>query len=414
LANGIVVLVRENHTSPSVVIDGLLRAGAIDTSPDKAGLARFTASALLRGAGKRSFGQIFEEIESVGASLAFTAGQHTTEFGGRCLAEDLGLLLDIVRDSLYAPSFPPGQLEKLRGQIITGIQIQAHNTRHVAGLEFAKLAYPSEHPYSRSANGTVETVNNISREDIVCFHRQHYGPRGMILSIVGAVDTETLIPKLECTLGDWSSQEQAIQPELTTVPSLAVATERFVLIHGKTQSDLVLGNPGPPRAADDFLHARLTNTILGVFGLMGRLGTKIRDEQGLAYYAYSDLRGGLGPGPWIVNAGVNPLNVSQAVVSVRDEIRRIQTELVPPDEIADSKSLMVGSMPIHLETNGGVSSTILDMELFGLGLDYLQRYPEMIAQITPAEIQAVAQKYLNPELYALAVAGPFDGDSHDQ
>jgi zinc protease len=413
LDNGIVILVRENHASPSVVIDGLLRAGAVDTRPEKAGLASFAAAALLRGAGGRTFTQIFEEIESVGARLAFSAGQHSTEFSGRCLAEDLDLILDIAWDALRTPGFPAEQLERLRGQILTGLHIQAHDTRQVAGLEFAKLAYQPEHPYSRIATGTIETVSAITREDILSFHRQYYAPRGMILSIVGDVRAETLIPRLEQQLGGWSDQEQAVRPELPPVRPLAATQERFVSVPGKSQADIILGAAGPPRAAEDFMHARLANTILGVFGLMGRLGAKVRDEQGLAYYAYSELRGGLGPGPWLVSAGVHPENVSQVIRGIRDEIRRLQSERVPADELADNQSFMLGSLPIHLETNEGVSNIILDMELFGLGMDYLQRYPEMIRGIEADQVQAAAQKYLNPDVYALAVAGPLAENSHE-
>jgi zinc protease len=413
LDNGIMILVRENHASPSVVIDGLLGAGAVDTPPDKAGLTSFAAAALLRGAGRRTFSQIFEEIESVGARLAFSAGQHSTEFGGRCLAEDLDLILDIAWDALRTPIFPAEQLERLRGQIITGLHIQAHDTRQVAALEFAKLAYQPEHPYSRSTTGTIETVASITREDILDFHQGYYGPRGMILSIVGDVRAETLIPRLERRLGGWSGLDQAVRPELPAVRPLTAPQERFVFVPGKSQADIILGAAGPPRAADDFMHARLANTILGVFGLMGRLGASVRDGRGLAYYAYSELRGGLGPGPWLVSAGVHPENVSQAIGTIRDEIRRLQSEPVPADELADNQSFMLGSLPIHLETNEGVSNIMLDMELFGLGMDYLQRYPEMIMKIGADHVQAAAQKYLDPDVYALVVAGPVAEKDHE-
>ena len=186
----------------------------------------------------------------------------------------------------------------------------------------------------------------------------------------------------------------------------AEVRERFVPMPGKTQADIVLGRAGPPRAAEDFLHARLANTILGVFGMMGRLGANVRDQQGLAYYVYSGLQGGLGPGPWLVRAGVNPANVQQAITSIRDEIRRLLAEPLPADELTDNKRFMIGSMPILLETNAGVASSILDMELYQLGLDYLQRYPELISAITAEQVQAAARKYLNPDEYALAVAGP--------
>jgi zinc protease len=139
---------------------------------------------------------------------------------------------------------------------------------------------------------------------------------------------------------------------------------------------------------------------------MGRLGKSVRGKQGLAYYAYSDLRGGLGPSPWLVSAGVNPMNVSRAISSIRDEIRLLQQELVPADELADNKGFVLGSLPLHLETNSGVSDVLLDIELYELGLDYLQKYPETINAITAEQIQAAAEKYLNPDIYALAVAGP--------
>lgn len=408
LSNGIVILVRENHAAPSVVISGLLRAGAVHTPPDKTGLARFTALALLRGAGRRTLTEIFEEIESVGASLGFGGGQHVTEFSGQCLVEDLDLLLDILKDALFAPSFPADQLEKLRGQIITGLQVRAHDTRYVAGEAFSKVAYPPEHPYSRSAAGTVETVRAITRRDIVNFHWQHYAPRGMIVVVVGDVDAGAIVEKLEARLGLWSPAPTTVErePVLPAVPAIEEAEEVYAPVAGKSQSDIILGLPGPTRAAPDFLQARLANTILGVFGLMGRLGVNVRDKQGLAYYAYSQLRGGLGPGPWLVSAGVNPANVARAVGSIRDEIRRLQDDPVPAEELADNQSYLIGSLPILLETNDGVAETLVDLELYGLGLDYLERYPERIAAITTQEIQAVAQKYLSPDHYVLAVAGP--------
>lgn len=409
LDNGATILVRENHASPSVVIDGLLRVGAADNAPEKAGLASFAAAALLRGAGKRTFSQIFEDIESIGASLAFSAGQHTTEFGGQCLAEDLDLLLDILRDALLAPTFPDEQLEKLRGQMITGLQIRANDTRSMASLEFFKLAYPSDHPYSRSADGTVETVSAITRQDIVSFHRQRYGAAGMIISVVGDLDPAAVVRKLDARLGATPVLQQP-PSELPSLLPLTGVQQRFVSLPGKTQSDIVLGIPGPSRAADDFLHARLANTILGVFGLMGRLGASVRGDQGLAYYAYSQLTGGLGPGPWRISAGVNPANVLQATLSMRDEIRRLQAEPVPAEELADNKSYLVGSLPLHLETNSGVSETLVSIELHRLGLDYLQRYPEMMMQITADQVQAAALKYLSADTYAMAVAGPPGGD----
>jgi zinc protease len=145
---------------------------------------------------------------------------------------------------------------------------------------------------------------------------------------------------------------------------------------------------------------------MGVFGLMGRLGATVRDKLGLAYYATSHVEGGLGPGAWTVYAGVNPANVELAIESMRAEIRRLRDKLVSSRELADNKSFVTGSLPLQLETNDGVASIIADMELYGLGLDYLQRYTDLINSITPKRIRAAALKYLDPDNMALAVAGP--------
>jgi zinc protease len=154
------------------------------------------------------------------------------------------------------------------------------------------------------------------------------------------------------------------------------------------------------------MRARLANTVLGVFGMMGRLGDRVREEQGLAYYVYSKLDAGLGAGPWTAIAGVNPANVERAIEGILHEVRRLRDEPLPADELADSQSFLTGSMPLRLETNEGLASTLLDMERYGLGLDYLQRYPAMVQAVTTQDVQDIARQYLDPDVYVLAIAGP--------
>jgi zinc protease len=150
----------------------------------------------------------------------------------------------------------------------------------------------------------------------------------------------------------------------------------------------------------------MANSILGVFGLYGRLGARIRERGGMAYYSGSQLEGGLGPGAWQVVAGVDPANVDKAVPLIQAEIRRMVETKVTARELKDNKSYMIGSMPIGLETNDGVAGIILDMELYNLGLDYLVHYPDRINAINAASVQSAAQEYLDAENFALAVAGP--------
>jgi zinc protease len=405
LDNGIVVLVRENHASPSVVVSGYLPVGAYDERPEQAGLAEFTASALMRGTTHRAFEQIYEELESVGASVGVGGGVHTTGFGAKSLAEDLPLALDVLADVLRHPTFPRDQVERLRGEILTDLEERAHDTQRMAHLAFHELAYPQEHPYARSVVGYLETVSRLDRDDLAGFYDGGYGSQGMVIVVVGAVKSADAVAQIADALGDWTGHTCA-RPPFPGAPRLTEVRSRSVTIPGKTQSDVVLGYPGPPRAAPDFLDAVVCNTILGVFGLMGRLGQNVRDEQGLAYYSYSHVDGGSGPGPWSVVAGVNPANVERAIASVRQEIRRMREEPVGEQELADNKAFITGSLPLRLETNEGVARVIRDMERYNLGLDYLQRYTGLIGEIDAGRVQAAAQRWLDPDVYALAVAGP--------
>jgi zinc protease len=406
LPNGIVILARENFTTQSVVIAGSLQVGSIFETPDKAGLSSFVASSLLRGTKNRDFDTIHETLEGLGASLGIGGGMHATSFNGKSLAEDLQTLLDLLSDALCNPGFPVDQTERLRGEILTALRIRAQDTRSVANDTFRKLAYPERHPYSRSTQGEIDTISGISLDEMAAFHARHYGPRGMIIVVVGAVKAQDAIRHVRNTFGKWQNPAQPMVPALTDVPSVPETRQQFVYVPGKTQSDIVLGWPGPSRFASDFQAANLANNILGVFGMMGRLGKTVREDQGLAYYSYSRLSGGLGPGPWQIVAGVNPASVRQAVDSVIVEVERMIAEPVSEQDLADNKANFTGRLPLNLESNEGVASSILNMETYNLGLDYLRRYADLINAISREQVRAAAQKYLSPRAYALAVAGP--------
>jgi len=248
-------------------------------------------------------------------------------------------------------------------------------------------------------------VAAITAEDMADFHRRHYGPEGMIITIVGAVKHEEALAKVKAAFGDWQPAPEQL-PELPSVEIPAETLRTHVEMPQKTQSDIMLGLPGPLRSAPDYLEASMANTVLGVFGMMGRLGMTVREEQGLAYYAYSRLQGGLGPAPWFVSTGVAPDKVQQAIDSILHEVDRIINEPIPEEELADSQAYRSGSLPVSLETNDGLATVITDLELYDLGLDYLQKLPEKIHAVTPESVQAAARRYLSTEQIAIAVAGP--------
>jgi zinc protease len=222
------------------------------------------------------------------------------------------------------------------------------------------------------------------------------------------VDPERAVDSVSSFLGDWSNPTQPAPPELPPLKPLSETISRKVNIPGKSEADIVMGVAGPPRKSPDFLAASLGNNILGQFGMFGRIGESVRERSGLAYHASSSLSGGIGPGPWLFFAGVNPQNLEKTISLIRQEITRFVTELVTNEELTDSQSNYIGRLPLSLESNGGVASALLNLERYNLGLDYYQRYPDLIKAITPAEILKTAQHYLHPDRLAIATAGTLD------
>ena len=405
LANGITVLTRSNFNSPSVVISGYFDAGAIFDPDDKLGLADYVTSGLMRGTQKHNFDEIYNILESAGASLGFSTGVHKSGFNGRSLVEDLPLLLNLLSETLTQPVFPKVEMEKLRAQILTGMAISAEDTSDMASETFDKILFKG-HPYSRPDEGIPETIRQIKRNDLVKFHREHYGPRGMVLAVVGAVEAEEAVRQVKRALGGWQVKGQKEAPEIPDVKLLKKTVRKHHRIAGKSQSDIVIGTNGPRRKDSEFMSASLGNNILGQFGMMGRIGESVREKAGLAYYAYSSLNAGIGPGSWEVSAGVNPKNVERATDLIVDELKRFVAKGVTADELADTKANFVGRLPLSLESNGGVAGALLNIERHDLGMDYYLRYADLVNEVTREEVLNTARKFIDPDKLAIAVAGP--------
>jgi zinc protease len=405
LPNGIVVLSRANFNSPSVVVSGYLQAGALFDSDQKLGLADFTSSALMRGTEKRDFQQIYDALESVGAGLGFNTSTHTTGYSGRSLTEDLPLLLDLLADTLRYPVFPAEQIERLRAQMLTGLAIRGQDTSDMASLTLDGILFEG-HPYARPDEGWPETVKAITRDDLVNFHRQVYGPKGMVIAIVGALEPKEAVAQVQRFLGDWQNALQEDLPELPALKPISNTTRRHHVISGKSQSDIDIGSVGPKRKDPEYLPASLGNNILGQFGLMGRIGDVVRERSGLAYYAYSSLSAGIGPGLWEVSAGVNPSNVDKAIDLIVEELTRFVQAGITQEELADSQANFVGRLPLSLESNGGVANALVNIERYELGLDYYRQYPDLVRAVKSEEVLQTAKKFIDPQCLAIATAGP--------
>ncbi|NJN67950.1 MAG: insulinase family protein [Chloroflexaceae bacterium] len=405
LSNGMVVLVLNNPSSPTVSLCGAVGVGAIHETADRSGLADFTASALIRGTRSRTYQQMITETEARGCSIGADAGNHLSGFYGKALSEDLPLMLEILADMLVHPTFPEPEMEKLRNQMLIDLREYEEDTGMRTTRALRSLLYPPDHPYSRLSFGTIETIQNISRDDMIAFH-QHYHPAATSIAIVGDVQPEAVVETLERIFGDWNPPETSLTRTLPDVPPLSGVQRCNMTIPGKVQSDMVMGVHGITRTDPDYYAFLLGNLILGQLGLFGRLGESVREKQGLAYHVSSSLQAGLGAGPWVATAGVNPASVEQAIQAILHEIERFKREGPTSEELSDARAYLTGSMVLVLESNAGLVSTLLDLEIYGLGLDFIERFPDIINRVSREEIIAVARTYLSTEDYVVAVAGP--------
>ncbi|MCX6078027.1 MAG: pitrilysin family protein [Chloroflexi bacterium] len=405
LPNNITILVRSNFNSPSVTLSGYLATGSLFDPDTKLGLADFATSALMRGTQTGSFEQIYDSLESVGAHLGFSAGTHTSGFSGRALVEDLPLLFDLISNCLRQPIFPEDELERLRTQMLTGLAMRAQDTGSMASMTFDKLVFGA-HPYARPDDGYPETIRAITRADMVDYHSRCFGPNGLTIAVVGAVNPDFVVAEISRTLGDWLNPQQPALPALPTVSPLSAPLREHIPLAGKSQTDLMVGVLGPLRRDPEYLAASLGNSVLGQFGMMGRIGDVVREQSGLAYYASSSLSAGTGPGTWEVSAGVNPSNLEKALDLIIAELRLFIEKGVSSDELQDCQDNFAGRLPLSLESNAGVASALINIERHQLGLDYYRRYEDLVRAVTPEMVLEAARKYINPNLLVTASSGP--------
>jgi len=228
----------------------------------------------------------------------------------------------------------------------------------------------------------------------------------MVIAVVGAVEPQNVIESVSQVLGDWINNNQTALPDVPEAPALQTTIRKSVRLPGKSQADIVMGFAAPNRQSADYFPLRIGNNIFGEFGMMGRLGQRVREEAGLAYYAYSSYSAGLGPGSIEMIAGVNPTNIEQTIQLISAEVTQFIAYPVTQEELSDSKSYFLGRMPLLLASNSGVAVALLNMERFNLGLDYFHQYPKNVENISAEQVLAAAQRAMDPDRIAIAIAGP--------
>jgi zinc protease len=411
LDNGLVVIVQENHSNPTVAIAGNVKAGSVFDPEGKNGVAALTANMLDRGTSKRTSLEIANQLEFVAAQLDTSADVESALFEGKSLKKDFELLVDILSDELRNASFPADQFEKARAERLSNLQQSKESPKSRASRAFFNSVYPVGHPYHRlTVEQAQEALNRITRDDVADFHAKYYRPDTMIIVISGDVDPKQATELVKKYFGDWKTSGPKPVVDIPTIEPPKQGGRIVIPMMDKAEVDVVYGFPlGMKRSNLDYYAFRIANQILGGAGaLTSILGEDIRERSGLVYNVVSSFDAGLGAGPWFASLGSSSKNADQAIDLLEKDVKQFAAKGATQAQFKRAQEFVVGVFPIALETNSGVASMLRSVEFYDLGIDFLQRYAGIYRSVTLDQVNAAAKKYIKPESATLVIAGPYE------
>ena len=417
LDNGLQVIVVENHRMPAVSWNMTL-----DYPPfletDKAGLTSIASDMMSAGTETRTKAQIAEDVEFLGASFRANA----KGFFASSLSKHTGDLLRIVSDAILNPTFPEEELEKVKKQVSSGLANTPTSPGEIAGNLVSSTNFGSLHPYGEVM--TEETLENISRQDLVEYHKTYFRPNAAYLIVVGDITPDEAYAKANAHFGNWYRGDI---PYTRIMPAKFPTGNqvRFAAVEGAVQSTINITQPVPfPPGHPDAAAIQLMNSILGGGAFSGRLMQNLREDKAFTYGARCSLSADPVTAQFIAYADVRSEVTDSALVEFMAEIHRIRDEPVDSTELATAKAFLSGSFARSLENEGTVARFALNIERYDLPEDHYQTYLQRLDAVTVEDIQRVAKNMLKPNNLNICVVGspdildklrPFDaGNGIDQ
>ena len=404
LSNGLPVWMVEMHKVPVVQENVLVASGTADDPTGKFGVASFMAAMLTEGAGSRSSLEIADAVDFLGADLGASTGVDASAVRLHVPVARLAEALPLMADVALRPTFPKDELERLRKERLTNLLQARDDPATIASLAFARVLYGSTHRYGTASAGTAETIRALTPDDLRAFYTATFRPTNATLLVVGDMTPGNVLPLLESNFGAWKPPGSA--PARTTLPAVAQPDKRQVYLidkPGAAQSQIRIGWIGVPRSTPDYFPIQVMNTILGG-SFTSRLNMNLREEHGYAYGAGSGFDMRLSAGPFAASAGVQTDKTSESLKEFFKELNGI-LKPIPADELARAKNYVALRFPAGFETTADISRKLEDLLVYRLPEDYFSKYVQNIEAVTAADVQRVAQKYIQPDRFAVVVVG---------
>jgi zinc protease len=402
LSNGLRLLVKEDHRLPFVEFRAVFEGGVLAESADNNGISQLLTKTLLKGTKKRSAEQIAQEIESVGGSIDTYGGNNSFGVNAEVLSSDFKTGLDLVSDVILNPTFPAEALERERQIQLAGIKAQKDDLLRSASKAMRQALFGNA-GYGFDSLGNEETVGKVQASDLKNFYSRLSVPNNCVLAVFGDVKADQVKAAVEKAFAGWkSSSSNALA--LTAKPLALASPKHITETRDKKQAVLVMGFPSTTLKDQDRYALELLQESCSDLG--SRLFMRVRDKLGLAYYVGAQNFVGLVPGYFAFYAGTEGDKAAQVEKEFLAEVELLRTEGITQEELVRSKAKLSGQKKIAKQDLGGLAMTTALDELYGLGYQHTDEEEAKLQAVTLEQVKAVAQKYLKPDAFVLAVVKP--------
>lgn len=404
LKNGLRILLLRDRSTPTLTLSGFVQAGFVYDQPNTAGLAELTADNLLNGTTRQTALDLAKTLENRGADLHFQAGREGVNIRGAALAEDLPIVIDVLADTLQTATFPADELELSRQRALSSLKTTLDSPGQLARRVFQQAVYPANHPYH--VLDTVASLQAITRDQVVQFYQRHYRPDATVLTLVGDFDPATVRSLITQKFGTWAERENPPTLTYPEVPLPAKTTRLAAALPGKSQAVTFMGYDAIARTDSRYYAAEVLNQILGGDTLSSRLGTEIRDRQGLTYGIYSLFQAGKHSGPFLIYMQTAPEDTERAIASTIRLLRQVRDQGFTASEVAAAKRAIAASYPVELASPSSLAENLLLNSVYGLTPEEIRQYPAKIQAVTPAQVNQLIQDLIHPDHLVIVTAGP--------
>ena len=403
LDNGMIVYLLEDHELPIIDISVRVRTGSLYEPADKVGLAAITGAVMRTGGTTSKTGDELDEIlENLAASVETGIGDDAGSASVSVLKEDLDTGLSILADILMNPAFREDKIELEKVQHRSGISRRNDNPGGITRREFGKLIHGADSPYARTTE--YDTINSITRDDLVAFYQKFFRPNNIILGVLGDFDSETMLAKVQEAFKSWEPTEIDL-PEKPKIPETYGKRVALVNKDDVNQTNIRMGHIGWLRKNEDYPALVVMSQILGI-GFSSRLINSIRVEKGLAYSVGNNYGAGYDvPGVFFIACGTKSEATVTAIEAILVEVEKMRAEEVTDEELKQAIDGFMNSSVFDYDTKGEILSRALRYEYHDYPQDFVEQLMAGIRDVTKADVKRVAAEYLHPDKFTLIAVG---------